>query len=108
MLPYCKFNVSLLSLTNPVKDIMMKADDTNCILNIKYSILDPSTHGKIDKTEIEHFFVASDKKALLEKIHSFESSLKRKSAMSSLQRKKAYLKHFLESWKNTYQLMLKI
>lgn len=86
----------------------MKADDTKCILSVRYSILDRSTKGKVDRTEIEHFFVASNKKALLEKIRSFESGFKRKSFANTLQRKKAYLQHFLNSWKNTYQLMLKI
>lgn len=86
----------------------MKADDEKIMLSIKYSFLDPTNDKTIQQTETEHFFVASNKKKVLAKINAFETSLKSDKATSLYQRVKAYLKHFIASWRYTQSNMMRI
>lgn len=86
----------------------MKADDDKIVLSIKYSFIDHTKGETVHKTEIKHFFVASDKKKLLSKIKTFEHSLKSKKKTATMAHIKAYLKHYIESWKYTQKNMMKI
>lgn len=86
----------------------MKADDGKFILSIRYTFLDSPKGKTTHIEEMEHFFLASDKQNLLTKIRAFESELKLKKKPSTLARIKAYLKHFLESWRYTQRSMLRI
>ncbi|WP_417358894.1 hypothetical protein [Galbibacter sp.] len=85
----------------------MKADDDKTIVSIKYSFLDSTTDKTIQKTEKEHFFVVTDKQKLLSKINAFEASLESRKSPSLFRRFKAYLKHFIESWRYTQRDMLR-
>ncbi|QLE01864.1 hypothetical protein HX109_09965 [Galbibacter sp. BG1] len=89
--------------------MMMKEENNRCILSIKYSIIDTSSDTNSTKTEIERVFIARNKEALLEKIQKFENKLRnKKSKRAFVSEKMSYLKHFLSSWRYTYNSMLKI
>ncbi len=89
--------------------MMMNGEQNKCIVSIKYSILDTSNEATTTKTEIERVFVARNKSAILKKIDLFEKRLrKKKTKRSFMARKLDYLQHFLQSWRYTYDSMLKI
>ncbi|MCF8715806.1 hypothetical protein JM658_13300 [Joostella atrarenae] len=87
---------------------MMKDEQKRCILSIKYSILDTTKGNKRETTEVERVFIAKNKNTLLRKIEAFEDKLRKKARPSFLKRKTQYVKHFLESWRYTYNSMLRM
>lgn len=86
----------------------MKDENKKCILSIKYSILDSTSNNEKKVTKIKRVFVAKNKNSLLEKIQEFEDTLSKRPRKSYFSRKMEYVQHFLQSWRYTYNSMLRM
>ncbi|EIJ38868.1 hypothetical protein [Galbibacter orientalis] len=87
---------------------MMIEEQKRCILSIKYSILDTTNDKKTKTTEVERVFIARNKNTLLKKIQEFEDKLRKKPRPNFIKRKSQYIQHFLQSWRYTYNSMLRM